>query len=84
MNNFKTIFPAQSSNVSNSEQILPCESWKLVLQALGDAPTKEHPKRRSPVLRVLGYSEKNTLPPCQTCVERGASTRDVGTFTVRE
>jgi hypothetical protein len=35
-------------------------------------------------LRVLGLSVKDTLLPSQTCVDRGASARVLGTVNVRE
>jgi hypothetical protein len=83
VNNFKTIFLAQSSNVSNSEQTHPREVRKLALRALRDALARS--------IRAVGFSfvgagalSEYALLASQTWVDLGATMRNVGTFTDRE
>ena len=83
MNNFKTIFLAQSSNVINSEQTHPREARKLVLQVLWDDPARSI---RAPGFSFWGagaLSEYALVPP-QTWVDLGATLRNVSSFTDRE
>jgi hypothetical protein len=83
VNNFKTIFLAQSSNVINSEQTHPREARKLVLQVLWDDPARS--------IRAAGLSfvgggtlKECALLPSQTWVDLGATWRNVSSFTDRQ
>ena len=83
MNNFKTTFLAQSSNVINSEQTHPREARKLVLQVLWDDPARS--------IRAAGLSfvgggtlKECALLPSQTWVDLGATWRNVSSFTDRQ
>jgi hypothetical protein len=83
VNNFKTTFLAQSSNVINSEQTHPREARNLVLRALRGALARS--------IRAAGLSfvgggtlKECALLPSQTWVDLGATWRNVSSFTDRQ
>ena len=80
---FQTIFLAQSSNVSNSEQTSPREARKLVLRVPWDALAKSI-RASGPSFVGAGVLSKYALFLSGTWVDLGATRRNASTFTDRE
>ena len=83
MNNSKTIFLAQSSNVSNSEQTRPRKAQTLMLRALRDALAKSIRASGSSFVGA-GVLSEYALFLSRTWVDLGATRRNARTFTDRE
>ena len=83
MNNSKTIFLAQSSKVSNSEQTSPREARKLMLRVLRDALAKSIRASGSSFVGA-GVLSEYALFLSRTWVDLGATRRNARTFTDRE